>query len=63
MNANELQHLLGVATLIVSWLVYDGLCRSPLGARPLALGATLFVGGLIWQLIGYFMTGVVWWTE
>ena len=28
-----------------------------------ALGATLFVGGLIWQLIGYFMTGVVWWTE
>jgi hypothetical protein len=28
-----------------------------------ALGTTLFVGGLIWQLIGYFMTGVVWWTE
>jgi len=24
-------------------VVYDALCRSPLGARPLALGATLFV--------------------
>src|SRR6266550_4027488 len=27
----------GVATLIVSWLVYDALCRSALGARPLSL--------------------------
>jgi len=32
----------GVGTLIASWVVYDALCRSPLGARPLALGATLF---------------------
>ena len=42
----------GVATLIVSWLVYDALCRSPLGARPLALGATLFVlaTALAWGL-------------
>jgi len=27
--------------LIASWLVYDGLCRSPLGRRPWALGAVL----------------------
>ena len=42
----------GVATLIVSWLVYDALCRSPLGVRPSALGATLFVlaTALAWGL-------------
>jgi len=42
----------GLATLIVSWLVYDALCRSPLGARPLALAATLFVlaTALAWGL-------------
>ena len=42
----------GVGTLIVSWVVYDALCRSPLGARPLALGATLFVlaTALAWGL-------------
>jgi len=42
----------GVATLIVSWLVYDALCRSALGARPLALGATLFLlaTALAWGL-------------
>ena len=41
----------GVTTLIVSWLVYDALCRS-LGARPLALGAVLFVltTALAWGL-------------
>ena len=42
----------GVATLIVSWLVYDALCRSALGARPRALAATLFVlaTALAWGL-------------
>jgi len=42
----------GVGTLIVSWVVYDALCRSPLGARPLALGASLFVlaTALAWGL-------------
>src|SRR5439155_1240426 len=42
----------GVAALIVSWLVYDALCRSALGARPLALAATLFVlaTALAWGL-------------
>ena len=41
-----------VATLIVSWLGYDALCRSALGARPLALAATLFVlaTALAWGL-------------
>ena len=37
--------------------------RPPAFRALSALGTTLFVGGLIWQLIGYFMTGVVWWTE
>ena len=38
--------------------------RGPPAFRALsALGGTLFVGGLFWQLIGYFMTGVVSWTE
>jgi uncharacterized membrane protein len=42
----------GVTTLIVSWLVYDALCRSALGARPLALGTALFVlaTALAWGL-------------
>jgi len=42
----------GVGTLIVSWVVYDALCRSPLGARPVALGATLFMlaTALAWGL-------------
>src|SRR5439155_25362648 len=44
----------GVATLIVSWLGYDALCRSALGARPIALAATLFVlaTALAWGLAG-----------
>src|SRR5438128_11103019 len=44
----------GVAALIVSWLVYDALCRSALGARPFALAATLFVlaTALAWGLAG-----------
>jgi len=42
----------GVATLIVSWLAYDVLCRSALGAKPLALAATLFAltTALAWGL-------------
>ena len=43
---------LGVGTLVVSWLVYDALCRSPLGQAPLALASVLFVLGTIlaWAL-------------
>ena len=42
----------GVGSLVAAWLVYDALCRSPLAARPVALGATLFVLGtaLAWAL-------------
>lgn len=43
---------LGVATLVVSWLVYDLLCRSPLGNGPVALAVTglAFVAILAWGL-------------
>jgi uncharacterized membrane protein len=42
----------GVGTLVVSWLVYDAVCRSPLGTRQVALAATLFILGtlLAWGL-------------
>jgi len=42
----------GIATLVASWLVYDALCRSPLGARPLILASLVFVLGtaLAWGL-------------
>lgn len=33
---------IGGASMIVSWLVYDGLCRSPLGSRGLLLGVIVF---------------------
>ena len=47
---------LGVATLIGSWLVYDLLCRSPLGTRPAWLAAVGFVGvtALAWGLSQVF---------
>ena len=34
---------IALAFLVVGWLVYDGLCRSPLGRNDKALGAVLFV--------------------
>ena len=34
---------IGLAALAIGWLVYDGLCRSPVGASNLALGAFWFV--------------------
>lgn len=33
---------IGVGGLVVGWAVYDALCRSPLGDRPVALGAIGF---------------------
>ncbi|MCC5811679.1 MAG: urate hydroxylase PuuD [Ectothiorhodospiraceae bacterium] len=33
---------IGLAVLIGSWFVYDGLCRSPLASRPVWLAATGF---------------------
>ncbi|HEX9705266.1 MAG TPA: urate hydroxylase PuuD [Gemmatimonadales bacterium] len=42
----------GLATLLVSWLVYDVLCRSPLAGVPAALGAAIFLlfTALAWAL-------------
>ncbi|HEX8263608.1 MAG TPA: urate hydroxylase PuuD [Allosphingosinicella sp.] len=37
----------GLAALALGWLVYDGLCRSPLGSNDLLLGAFWFVC-LVW---------------
>jgi uncharacterized membrane protein len=34
---------IGLAALALGWLVYDGLCRSPVGASNLALGVLWFV--------------------
>ena len=34
---------IGLASLVLGWLVYDGLCRSPLKSNNLALGAFWFV--------------------
>ena len=34
---------IGIGGLIVGWLVYDGLCRSPLGRNELALSVAVFV--------------------
>ncbi len=46
----------GAGALVVGWLVYDGLCRSPLSKRPNALAALLLVlltlaGWGLWQLL------------
>jgi uncharacterized membrane protein len=34
---------IGLASLALGWLVYDGLCRSPVGSSNLALGSFWFV--------------------
>jgi uncharacterized membrane protein len=34
---------ISLATLAGGWLIYDGLCRSPIGRRPDLLGACVFV--------------------
>jgi uncharacterized membrane protein len=43
---------LGLGTLPVAWLVYDGLCRSPLGRREAAMAVVgfLLLVGLAWAL-------------
>ncbi len=47
---------IGVGALIATWLVYDGLCRSPLGRRPTLLSAALATGvaALAWALCHVF---------
>ena len=46
---------IGVATLAVSWFVYDGLCRSPLATRPPLLAA---VGFALLVLLAWALTHV-----
>ena len=47
---------IGVATLVVAWLVYDVLCRSPLETRPAAFAVVglLLVTALAWGLSQVF---------
>jgi uncharacterized membrane protein len=47
---------LGLGSLAAGWLVYDGLCRSPLGARPALFGAVWFLllTGAAWALTQVF---------
>lgn len=46
----------GLATLAVTWLLYDALCRSPLGNRPAAFAilGLLLVTALAWGLSHLF---------
>ena len=47
---------LGIVAVIGSWLVYDGLCRSPLQRLPLLLGTCIFFAlvALAWGLSAVF---------
>ncbi len=35
---------IGVAALVAGWFIYDFLCDSPLGKKPMLLGVVLFAG-------------------
>jgi len=47
---------LGVAAIVGSWLIYDGLCRSPLGrrGRVFALVSSALIAALAWTLCHWF---------
>lgn len=47
---------IGIAFLIGGWLIYDGLCRSPLGrnARTLAVALTVLLSAAAWALCHLF---------
>ena len=49
---------IGLASLVVGWVVYDLLCRSPLGRRDLAFGAVVYLllVGAAWVLT-HFLSG------
>ncbi|WP_394209736.1 urate hydroxylase PuuD [Enterovibrio calviensis] len=36
--------MIGIASLVAGWFVYDFLCNSALGKKPMLLGVALFVG-------------------
>jgi uncharacterized membrane protein len=48
---------IGLGTLAFAWLVYDTLCRSPLGQRPIPFSVigVVLIGGLAWGL-GQFLS-------
>ena len=48
---------IGLGSVAVAWVIYDLLCRSPLGTRPLALSAigAVLVAGFAWGL-GQFLS-------
>lgn len=48
---------IGLGSLAAAWLIYDLLCRSPIGPRPVALAVigTLLVAGFAWGL-GQFLS-------
>ena len=35
-------HIVSLVLLVLGWVVYDGLCKSPLGDNDAALGAVVF---------------------
>ncbi len=41
---------IGIGGLVIGWAAYDGLCRSPLGDRPVTLAAVgfVFIVGMAW---------------
>lgn len=47
---------IAAGAIVASWLVYDGLCRSPLGSRPrpLAVAISLFTALEAWSLCQIF---------
>jgi len=47
---------IGIAFLIGGWLIYDGLCRSPLGrnAKALAVALTVLLSAAAWALCQLF---------
>ncbi|HMB60049.1 MAG TPA: urate hydroxylase PuuD, partial [Xanthomonadales bacterium] len=49
---------IGLVSLLASWLVYDGLCRSPLKQKPALLGQLIFAwfAFLAW-LLGQYLSG------
>ena len=44
---------IGVASMLLSWFVYDLLCKSPLKQKPIALGALIFI---YLAILAYFLS-------
>jgi uncharacterized membrane protein len=48
--------ILGIGSFVVSWVVYDQLCKSPLRTKPLLLGIVIF---LCLSGLAYFLSQVL----